>query len=726
MKLFRDLSIRRKILILVLIISVATLSLGMFIENYYDTKRQQEAIINKTLFDALLISQYCGMPMEFENQEAAFSVLEKLEALPEIHNGLLFDVNDTLFAYYHKAETIVAKPPDDIKEKNYLLKGEWLHVIQPIVYKEKSYGYIYIRAFTNISEISKDRIIRQLVLIVAMILFALLLSGIFQRIITSPILELTDFTNEISTKRDYSLRIKKKNNDEIGKLYERFNGMLNVIETTKKELENHKEHLEELVVQRTKALKSTNKELLSAKEAAEKASKAKSEFLSNMSHELRTPLNGILGYAQILKTIGKLNDSQKEFVEIIYSSGKYLLDLISEILAYSKIEAKKFRLVTSNFSMEETIHQILNIIRIKAEQKDLALTLEKQTDFPGLVKGDEVKIRQVLLNLLSNAIKYTKRGKVVLRVLYNKEKSRNFTFEVEDTGIGIAKEETKQIFEPFTQIRDQLKYVEGTGLGLAITRQIIDLMDGRLEMESEPGEGSVFRVKLNMPEVTEISNKKRKQINIKGYKGNRKKILVVDDNLINLSFLVSALEPIGFELLIAESGKIAIEQAKQETPDLILMDLVMPVMSGTKTIKKIRDIPTLSSTKIVGVTASIIEHKELTEFIENCDSNIEKPVKLNELYKVIKEILNIEWIIEEENKPTFQQISDDRSLILPDDDFLSSIITLSEIGDFSSIEESLTKLTIDKKYFPFREKIGKFIEKYDSASLINYLNSLMA
>jgi CheY-like chemotaxis protein len=298
------------------------------------------------------------------------------------------------------------------------------------------------------------------------------------------------------------------------------------------------------------------------------------------------------------------------------------------------------------------------------------------------------------------------------------------SFEVEDTGIGIEKEQIDQIFEPFTQIGDHWKYVEGAGLGLAITKKIIDLMDGKLELESEPGKGSIFRMFLNMPEAKEGLSEKIEQINIVGYKGTRKKILVVDDNLTNLSLLVSALEPLGFEMTIAENGKVALEQAKQKEPDLILTDLLMPVMNGIESIKEIRKLPNLTKVKVVGITAPVIQDKQCMEFQKICNANIDKPINLSELLDLIKDLLNLEWVYLEPLNTVHEEPAEDSPIVAPGKENLDTIINFAEIGDYPSIEKLMNKIIVDKKYFTFSKKIGKFIENYDSNGLINYLKSI--
>lgn len=725
MILFRNLSIQNKMIAIVLVISIIAITSAMIIEFYFEKKRTTESIIEKALLETRLISQYCGMPMEFESKEVAKQNLDKLEVIPEIHNGLLFDSNDSLFTSYNKdSSDIVSIVPDFLQDRNYVLNGDWLHVKEPVIYKGKYYGYLYIRAFTDIVEISRNQILRQVIVIISISIIVFLLSSIFQRLISGPILTLTKFTNQISTKRDYTLRIEAQSKDEIGKLYVEFNNMLQIIESTKNELEKHQEQLEEKVQQRTLDLQKINEDLLKAKEQAEAASRTKSEFLSNMSHELRTPLNGILGYTQILKTIGKLDDTQKEYIDTIHNSGQHLLDLINEILTYSKIEAKKLKLVVSKFNLNNTLNHILNIVRLKAEQKDLTLRFEKKTPIPEFIEGDEIKLRQLMLNLLGNAVKYTRVGGVILRIFYHPEKKRNFTIEVEDTGIGIAQDKLKDIFDPFTQLGDQWKYVEGTGLGLTITKKIVELLDAKLEVQSEVDKGSIFRIAIGMPEVQLKSPLLNLNKNIAGYKGESKKVLIVDDNLSNLSYLASLLNPLGFKIKTFTNGIESLKELEVFEPDLFIVDLIMPGLNGIETISKFKQLPFSSHSKILGTVGNVVSSKERKAFVELCDSVIDKPVARELLFSKISYLLKIEWVLENQKTIIEKVEPSSKKYPIPEKHILDELEELAEIGDFQSIEDKLDQHCFNEKYFTFKEIINKFIKKYDSTSIIKYLHSI--
>lgn len=727
MKFFSNQSVRNKFISITLIIIAIAVTFGEIIDYYIETKRSLDAIIENTILDAYLISDYCVVPLTFDDKNAAANTLEKLKSKPNIISAWVFNTELELFAMFGSDDPEELGIIDKLANENFIVQEKSILVKNPIIYKEKLYGYLYIKAISNIQEINQLRIFYSLLLVLGMLILAFVLSSYFQRFIAYPILKLTHFTHLFSKNSDYSKRITKIYDDEVGQLYDEFNHMLSEIEKANNELANHQLHLEELVDKRTKALRETNIKLEKAKVEAEKANQIKGEFLSSMSHELRTPLNGILGYAQILKTMGKLEDKQVEQVEIIHSSGKHLLSLINEILDYSKIEAKKLELAVADFSFSDLIRHVLNIIRIRAEQKDLMLQFDRQSEIPDFVKGDEIKIRQILINLLSNAVKYTKIGKVTLRVKFDESKAHNLLIEVEDTGIGIPQEHIDRVFEPFTQVDNQVKFIEGTGLGLAITRKLIELMDGKLSVTSTENKGSIFTVMLNLPIVHEVPQKLEISHNIIGYKGPKQRILAVDDNLTNLSFLITMLEPLGFDVVTAQNGMQAIENYKIYKPNLVLMDLVMPEMNGEQAIKELRKIDG-DALKVIGVTASVIERDERISFIASCNGHVDKPVEINELLDMIQQLLHIEWIeqdvlLKDEAVKIEYRVEDS---LIPNTDVLNSIVDLAEMGDFSEIESILNELfKQDQNYFLFNKEVKSYIDKYDSDRLVNYINSFV-
>jgi PAS domain S-box-containing protein len=304
--------------------------------------------------------------------------------------------------------------------------------------------------------------------------------------------------------------------------------------------------------QAEEALHKAKEAAVSAAAQSAVANRAKSEFLANMSHELRTPLNGILGYAHILKQDKNLTSKQQNGLDIIQQCGEHLLTLINDILDFSKIEARKMEIHLNDFHFPKFLNNIAEIFRIRAKQKNISFSYESLSLLPTFVRGDEQKLRQVLINLLGNAVKFTESGGVVLKVGYHEEKIR---FQVEDTGIGIAPEKLIEIFLPFHQVGNSRYWVGGTGLGLTISQKLAKLMGSTLQVKSKLGSGSIFWVDLDLPEVpesTEIATGKER--NIIGFKGEKRKVLVVDDKGENRSFLVNLLEPLGFEIVEATDG----------------------------------------------------------------------------------------------------------------------------------------------------------------------------
>ena len=455
------------------------------------------------------------------------------------------------------------------------------------------------------------------------------------------------------------------------------------------ELEKHRANLEELVRERTS-------ELMIAKDRAEVASQAKSTFLSSMSHELRTPLNAILGYAQIIKRQDNLTESQRQQVEIMRTSGEHLLTLINDILDMGKIEAQKMEIEELSFDLAALLRQVFNIARIKGEEKDLAFRYEERTPLPGYVRGDQRKLKQILLNLISNAVKYTRRGSVVTRAAYNRD-SGMFSCEVADTGIGIAPDQLETIFEPFTQLVDAGQIREGTGLGLSITRRLVTLMHGKVAVESEPGKGSTFRVELHLPAVSgaEISREVAGPA-VTGYQGKRRRILVVDDNISNASMLVALLEPLGFELATAERGREALRQALELPPDLVLLDLVMPGMDGLETAQEMRRLRELDGTRIIGTSATVSSSERKDAFEAVCDDFLAKPIGLEMLLEKIGRHLGIAWETELPGMPVAAAAMDtqglEEPLRAPGQGELAQLHGLALMGDMQGIRSWAAKL----------------------------------
>ena len=379
-----------------------------------------------------------------------------------------------------------------------------------------------------------------------------------------------------------------------------------------------------------------------ARQVAEAANRAKSQFLARMSHELRTPLNGILGYTQIMQRDPSLEQRQKDRVSIIQHSGEHLLRLIEDVLDLAKIEAGKVALNVSNIMLLHFLQMICELVAIKAQHKALAFVREFAPDLPECVVADEKRLRQILLNLLSNAIKFTDQGAVRFEVCVTAR--GRLRFAVHDTGIGIPDDKLGVIFHPFEQLAFLQHHSNGgTGLGLSISGQLVQLMGSEIHAHSAQGGGSTFWFELELPFMTATPEAPAIQPQVQGYEGRRLTVLIIDDDATSRAVLVDWLRPLGFVAVEATDGHRGLETARTTHPDAVLTDLLMPGLDGLEVIRRMRAHPELRQVPIVALSANMSDRDSRQAMAAGADAFVAKPVDLSQIQGQLGALLQIHW-----------------------------------------------------------------------------------
>ncbi|MEO6324922.1 MAG: ATP-binding protein, partial [Thermoanaerobaculia bacterium] len=406
------------------------------------------------------------------------------------------------------------------------------------------------------------------------------------------------------------------------------------------------QELESKVRERTAELGEALKRVEASEAQAVEANRAKSTFVANMSHELRTPLNAVLGFAQLLERDPTIGGESRDGLEIIQRSGQHLLGLINDVLSISKIEAGRLTIEDRVFDVRELLASVSAIVRGRAEAKGLAVRFELDPSLPSWVRGDEGKLRQVLVNLLGNAVKFTAAGRVVLRARWDQARA---AFEVEDTGAGMTEAERASLFEPFVQTDSGRKALEGAGLGLVISRQMVRLMGGDITVSSRPGQGSTFRfdVDLAAAEAPERHGRARVLGLAEGQRVPR--ILIVDDTDENRLLLRRLLVSAGFAVREAVNGAHAVEEWRAFAPDAVFMDMRMPVMDGLEATRRIRALERDGArTRILALTASAFEHERDEILSSGADEFVMKPFLVDEIFEVLARNLGLRYRTETE------------------------------------------------------------------------------
>ena len=399
--------------------------------------------------------------------------------------------------------------------------------------------------------------------------------------------------------------------------------------------------------------KQSEQRIHQAMQRAESASLAKTKFLANMSHELRTPLNSILGYSQLMQRNAFIKDTQRNYLDIISRSGEHLLRLINEVLDLSKIESGNITLQYENFDLHSFMRELEAMFRLQTSAKSLSMDLTGLDSIPQFIKSDKNKLKQVLINILGNAVKYTNRGGIHISLERANTLNSNFdlTICIRDSGIGIAQSDLNYIFDQFKQIKsDPESANSSSGLGLTISRNFVQLMGGQIAVDSEPNEGSVFRVTIPVSEAAAKTYPEPRPRRILGLNpdGTVPRVLVVEDKMESRELLVNLLKSTGFRVRAAENGKQAIEVYNSWFPDFIWMDIRMPVMNGLEATNKIRATEKGKQTAIVALTAHALEEERENILAAGCDDVLIKPYREHEVFASMANLLSVEYVYEEQ------------------------------------------------------------------------------
>ena len=659
-------SLRAKLLGVMLLTTLASLVVALGTMIGFDLRDYRQGWVNDITTQAELLARTTAPALAFDDTRVAKENLEVLRYRPNVNAAVIYTVRGQPFATYfadRADQTIPQLPGAD----GVATEGRKLWVFKRIVDRGQILGTVYLRADYKLYDRVRNYAgVVALVIVIAMMV-AWGVSSWLRQLVMRPILAIGDAARDVVQRRDYSRRVHKQSDDELGALVDAFNAMMVEIERRNAALEasnqekaaeveerRHAQHevmrlnaeLEQRVAARTAELERSNRELALATAAAEEANRAKSTFLSNMSHELRTPLNAIIGFGQLLsKAEAHVVDSERgrEFVAYIVNAGHHLLALISDILNVAQIEAGKLTLSLEPVALDEVLDECRAMTEPQAARRDIRLLFPAQCD--NVVLADRTRLKQVLLNLLSNAVKYNREhGTIVLNCARTAVQRLRIT--VQDTGQGMQPEQVQLLFQPFNRLGQEHGTQEGTGIGLVLTKHLVELMDGAIGVDSTPGVGSVFWVELRVQPLQSRpaavpAPPPADEPQGTAQDGHRTAtVLCVEDNRASLELIRSALanRP-DIRLLTAGNGKEGVDLARSMRPDVILMDNNMPVLSGAEAQAMLKADPRTADIPVIAISANAMPAAIEKGLAAGFFRYLTKPVDLDELIRALDSAL---------------------------------------------------------------------------------------
>jgi signal transduction histidine kinase len=659
-------SLRTKLLGVVLATTFVALAVALTAMVGYDLHAYHRSWSDDMSAQAELLGRTSAAALTFDDAKAAGENLSLLRLRPQVRAGAIYGARGTLFASY------VAKPggsavpasaePDGVQVQD----GE-LIVFRKIVENGDVLGTVYLRADYPLYErVLSYAEIAFAVMLLAM-LVAFVLSSRLQRLVTHPILAIAQIAREVVERRDYSRRVPKLSDDEVGTLVESFNDMMREIEhrtqaleasnrekeceveerrSAQQEVMQLNQELEKRVRDRTAQLETSNQDLAMATEAAERANRAKSEFLSIMSHELRTPLNAIIGFGQLLDadSFQLTSEQRREYTGHIVRAGGHLLSLINEILNLAQIESGKLTVSIESVLLGELFEDCQTMIAPLGARRGIGLKFLAPSAFG--VKADRGRLKQVLLNLLSNAIKYNRdQGTVVLDCTSAGE--GRVRISVRDTGTGLRPDQVESLFQPFNRLGQEAGGIEGTGIGLVMTKGLVELMGGTIGVSSTVGVGSVFWIELNTADqvesrVAEPALRVPPEPSAVSQTRSKATVLCVEDNPASLRLVEEVLRSRPhIRLLSAPDGRLGIELARAHLPQVILMDNNMPFLTGREAQAILSRDPLTANIPVIALTANAMPDAITQGMNAGFFRYLTKPIEVAKLLEAVDSALEV-------------------------------------------------------------------------------------